>query len=78
VSASSVSQSIKSLSLSPSQSQLNALAEWLKVEAPTSLYGTSWEFESHASDAEGTGVRAAKQLAKDELFMRSARHHNHT
>jgi len=67
--ASDISKAVKVLSLSPSQVQLDGLASWLKAEAPTSLYGESWEFDGHASAAEGTGVRAVKALEKGELFM---------
>jgi TolA-binding protein len=57
----------------PSQSQLAALASWLKAEAPECRLGTAWEFEPRVSNEEGTGVRATRNLEKDELFMESAR-----
>lgn len=65
----SVSSGVVGLSLSPSQPQLTALAEWLQREAPASLYGVAWEFDANVSDAEGTGVRAVKPLAKGDQFM---------
>ena len=55
----------------PSQSQLNALSDWLRSEAPECLIQEKWEFAPASVESqEGTGVRAIKALKKDELFLR--------